>query len=45
MKDNVQSVTMDELKINDTYSSLKMSYIILKKELSIMKKKNEQLKQ
>ena len=36
---------MNEFKFNKTYSSLKESYLILYKELSVMKKKNEQLKQ
>ena len=45
MKDNVQSSIMNELKLNDTYFSLKMSYIILNKELSSIKKKNDSLNQ
>jgi hypothetical protein len=41
MKDNFQSSIMNELKINDTYSCLKDSYLILNKELSFMREKNE----
>ena len=45
MKDNFQSSIMNELKINDTYSCLKDSYLILNKELSLMREKNEYLNQ
>ena len=45
MKVHVRSSIMNELKLNDTYSHLKMSYVILNKELSTMKEKNEQLNQ
>ena len=36
---------MNEYKLNETYSSLEKSYLILSKELSAMKEMNEQLKQ
>ena len=36
---------LNNLKLNKTYSSLKESYLILSKELSTVKEKNEQLKQ
>ena len=40
-----QSNSMNEVNLNDTYSSLKMSYLILNNELSSMKEKNERLNQ
>ena len=45
MEDNAQSVVMNEFKINDTYSYLKDSCLILNKELSLMKEKNDYLNQ
>ena len=39
------SAMMNEYKLNETYSSLEKSYLILSKELSAMKEMNEQLKQ
>ena len=40
-----QSVMMNEYKLNETYSPLEKSYLILSKELSAMKEMNEELKE
>ena len=45
MEVNSRAIMMNELKLNETYSSLKMSCLILNNELSSMKEKNADLNQ